>query len=58
MQRVIGIEPASLLKIQRVVGLAGGRRKVRAIRAALRGRWINVLITDQRTAVSLLDEKE
>jgi DNA-binding transcriptional regulator LsrR (DeoR family) len=58
MQRVIGIEPASLRKAHRVVGVAGGRRKLRAILAALRGGWINVLITDQRTAASLLDEKE
>jgi len=58
MQRVIGIEPASLRKVDRVVGVAGGRRKLRAILAALRGRWINVLITDCRTAASLLGEKE
>src|SRR5262249_52948885 len=58
MQRVIGIEPASLRKAHRVVGVAGGRRKLRAILAALRGGWINVLITDQRTAASLLGEKE
>lgn len=57
MQRVIGIEPALLHKIPHVVGVAGGRRKVRAILAALRGRWINVLITDHRTASSLLDGK-
>ena len=58
MQRVIGIEPASLPKTHRVVGVAGGRRKLRAILTALRGGWINVLITDQRTAANLLSEKE
>jgi DNA-binding transcriptional regulator LsrR (DeoR family) len=54
MNRVIGIEPASLTRAPRVVGVAGGRRKVPAILAALRGGWINVLITDRRSAESLL----
>jgi DNA-binding transcriptional regulator LsrR (DeoR family) len=58
MQRVIGIEPAALKRVNRVVGVAGGRRKTQAILAALRGRWINVLITDQRTAASLLNESQ
>lgn len=54
MQRVIGIEPASLKKIGRVVGVAGGQRKTKAILAALRGKWINLLITDRKTAEDLL----
>jgi DNA-binding transcriptional regulator LsrR (DeoR family) len=54
MQRVIGIEPASLKRAKRVVGVAGGRRKVAAILGALRGRWIDVLITDRRAAEALL----
>jgi DNA-binding transcriptional regulator LsrR (DeoR family) len=58
MQRVIGIEPASLKRVNRVVGVAGGRRKVRAILAALRGGWINVLITDLRAAESLLSSAQ
>lgn len=56
MQRVIGIELGSLRRVKRVVGVAGGRRKTQAILAALRGRWIDILITDQRTAASLLNE--
>lgn len=56
MQRVIGIELPALRRVKRVVGVAGGRRKVQAILAALRGRWIDILITDQRTATSLLNE--
>lgn len=54
MQRVIGIEPASLKKVARVVGVAGGQRKSQAILAALRGGWINMLITDRKTAEDLL----
>lgn len=54
MQRVIGIEPATLKDVGRVVGVAGGKRKAQAILAALRGGWIDVLITDRRTAETLL----
>lgn len=54
MQRVIGIELSSLRRTHRVVGVAGGRSKVPAILAALRGRWIDVLITDRRAAEMLL----
>jgi DNA-binding transcriptional regulator LsrR (DeoR family) len=54
MNRVIGIELAALKKATRVVGVAGGKRKEEAIRAALRGGWINVLVTDRGTAERLL----
>jgi DNA-binding transcriptional regulator LsrR (DeoR family) len=53
MQRVIGIEPGELRKVGRVIGVAGGRKKIKAIEAALLGRWINVLIVDHRTAETL-----
>ena len=56
--RVIGIDLNQLRRVSRVVGVAGGSRKVRAILAALRGRWINVLITDHDTARTLLNEPE
>ena len=46
--RVISIELDALRRIDRVVGIAGGRRKTAAIRGALRGSWINVLITDRQ----------
>lgn len=52
--RVLGIEAGTLLAIPRRVGLAGGAHKHRAIRAALCGGWVNVLITDIDTANSLL----
>lgn len=50
MQRVIGIEPEMLKQIGRVIGVAGGRKKTAAIRAALVGKWVNVLIIDHRAA--------
>ncbi len=52
--RVIGMDLDQLRKSQRVVGVAGGRRKVTAIRGALRGRLVSVLITDRHTAQRLL----
>jgi len=54
MKRVIGIELSSLKRAKRVVGIAGGTAKIPAILAALRGGWINVLITDRSTAEGLL----
>ncbi|CAI0702485.1 Transcriptional regulator lsrR [Serratia entomophila] len=37
-----------------VIALAGGPEKHRAIRAALAGRWINGLVTDEGSALALL----
>ena len=51
--RVIGIELGLLRKAERVVGIAGGAQKIPAILASLKGRWINVLITDRMTAQRL-----
>jgi len=55
-KRVIGIALEDLHKISRVVGVAGGPSKVEAIRAALRGKILDVLITDKYTAEILLNE--
>lgn len=51
--RVIGMELEQLRQVKRSVGIAGGERKLTAIRGALRGRYINILITDLRTAQAL-----
>lgn len=53
-ERVISIELDQLRKIKRVVAVAGGRRKVAAIRGALMGKFVSVLITDLTTAGQLL----
>lgn len=52
-ERVIGMELDQLRRVRRTVGIAGGERKLAAIRGALRGRLINVLITDLATAQAL-----
>ncbi len=53
-RRVVGIDPAGYRAIPYRVGIAGGSRKHAAIRAALLGDWVNVLITDVGTATALL----
>ena len=53
-RRVIGVTAEQLRAVERCVGIAGGERKLEAIRGALRGRWINVLVTDLTTAERLL----
>ncbi len=53
-ERVIGITLDELRCIDRVVGVAGGPGKLAAVRGALLGSYIDVLITDQHTARLLL----
>jgi DNA-binding transcriptional regulator LsrR (DeoR family) len=53
-KRLIGLTLAELKKIDRVVAVAGGGAKLRAIHAALRAKLINVLVTDQVTCQELL----
>ncbi|GIE94923.1 sugar-binding domain-containing protein [Paractinoplanes rishiriensis] len=52
--RVLGISPTTLRAIPRRVAVAGGIRKTTAIKAALSGGWVHVLITDLQVARSLL----
>jgi DNA-binding transcriptional regulator LsrR (DeoR family) len=52
-ERVIGMDLERLKKPKRTVALAGGPRKFKAIQGALRGRFVNVLITDRFTAERL-----
>jgi DNA-binding transcriptional regulator LsrR (DeoR family) len=57
-RRVIGITPAQLLAVPRRIGVAGGARKFEAIRAACRGGWVNVLITDLALARRLSESND
>ncbi len=54
--RVLGIDRDRLRAVERRVGVAGGMEKVAAIHGALRGEWINILITDVEAARELLAE--
>ena len=53
--RVVGVDLETLAAVDCVVGVAGGAAKVGAIRAALRGGLVDVLVTDDATARALLD---
>jgi len=55
--RVVGIDADTLRSIPRRIGIAGGQSKHKAIHAAARGGWVNVLITDTGTATALLRRK-
>ena len=52
--RTVGIKLAELRDKERSILVAGGERKVEAIRAALVGQYANVLINDQYNAKALL----
>ncbi|WP_223067527.1 sugar-binding transcriptional regulator [Paenibacillus caui] len=52
--RLIGLTARELRAIPNVIGIAGGTRKVEAITAALRGKWIDILVTDAATAREIL----
>lgn len=52
--RVISTDLDKLRQLKNVVGVAGGKDKVTAIKAVLNGGYLNVLITDSDTATELL----
>jgi deoxyribonucleoside regulator len=54
--RVIGLELADLYQVPWSVLIGGGPEKVIPIDSALRGKLFNVLITDRRTALALIED--
>ena len=56
--RTIGLNLAELRNIKHKICIATGKEKIDAILGALRGKLLNVLVTDERTAVSLLKNKQ
>lgn len=55
-RRTVAITLEDLRKIRRVVLVSGGAKKFAVTRAALRGRYPSVLVTDEETARRLCDE--
>ncbi len=53
-KRVISMQLEQLRRVERSIAVAGGARKFSAILGALRGQWVNILITDRRTADKLI----
>ncbi|MDT0684283.1 sugar-binding transcriptional regulator [Roseicyclus sp. F158] len=56
--RVVGVDLEQLRNTDRVIGAAGGPAKVGPILSALRGDILDILITDEPTALALLDATE
>jgi deoxyribonucleoside regulator len=54
--RTIGIELEDLQKKPYSIAVAGGKDKLSAIRAGLKGKWFNCLITDEWIAAELLKD--
>jgi DNA-binding transcriptional regulator LsrR (DeoR family) len=59
VQRVLAVDGPHLQVLSRrddrwVIAVAGGSGKVQAVRGALRGRFMNVLVTDQDVAAALV----
>lgn len=54
-QRIIGISSKELKQVPRRIGVAAGLDKLQAIRGAVLGKWINILITDSNIGKSLLE---
>lgn len=55
--RLIGTPLSTIRKLDNVIGVAVGDSKVEAIKAVLKGGYIDILITDETTATKLLDEE-
>jgi len=53
-KKVVGISLEQLKKIERVIAVAGSLRKKEAILAALKRRYIDVLVTDENVAEEIL----
>jgi DNA-binding transcriptional regulator LsrR (DeoR family) len=59
MRRVLSVEGGRLQALSReddrwIIAVAGGRSKIEAVRGALRGRFLNVLVTDEDVAQAVL----
>lgn len=52
--RTVGMNLSDLRNKEKSILVAGGQRKIDAIRAALTGKYANILVTDQYTAQALL----
>jgi DNA-binding transcriptional regulator LsrR (DeoR family) len=55
-ERVVGISADVLRAVPRRIGISGGPSTQEAVRAAVTGGWVNVLVTDIGTARRLLEE--
>ena len=54
--RLVSVSLDKLNQLENVIGVAAGKHKVSAITSALRGRYLDILITDESTAELLCQE--
>lgn len=54
-KRVIGIGLETLRSIDTVIAIAGGEEKAKAILGAIRGKYLDILITDDQAAQKILE---
>lgn len=54
-RRTVAIPLEDVKRMQNVIGIAGGLNKVEAILGALRGGYIKILITDELTALKIVE---
>ncbi len=57
-ERIVALPIEDLRPMENVIGLAGGKDKVKAILGTIQGGFIKILITDEETASSLIEIKE
>jgi DNA-binding transcriptional regulator LsrR (DeoR family) len=57
-ERLISTPLETLKNLKNVIGVAAGETKVEAIRAVLRGGYLNVLVTDASTAKQILEVED
>lgn len=55
--RLMATPLTTLRNLNNVIGVAAGDHKIEAIKAVLKGGYLDILITDEATALQLLDEK-
>ena len=54
-ERIVRLPLSGLKKINNLIGVAFGKRKLKVLLGALRGQIINVLFTDEETAIEILE---
>lgn len=58
-ERIVRIlDPSQMKRVPITIGIAFGRSKVQVIASALRGGWINHLVTDEETATQILRKEK
>lgn len=56
--RLVALSPSELSGCNRVIGVATGREKARPIRATLAGDYLDTIVLDEETALSVLNKEE